>query len=90
MNPILNYSIQFILGGGVIVGMSILAKHFHPKYAAILYALPIQFTLAAIFIYFGTEKGTIQQLAHNTIFYIIGLVGFIVAFYFLSKHFANH
>ena len=87
MNPILNYLIQFILGGGIIVGMSILAKYFHPKYAALLYALPIQFTLAAIFIYFGTKEGTIQQLAQNSLFYILGFVAFIIAFYFLTKHF---
>jgi len=86
MNPILNYSIQFVLGGSIIVGMNILAKYFHPKYAALLYALPIQFTLAAIFIYLGTKEGTIQQLAQNSIFYIIGFVVFIVAFYFLTKY----
>ena len=82
----LNYSIQFILGGGIIIGMNILAKYFHPKYAALLYALPIQFTLSAIFIYLGTKEGTVQQLAQNSLFYITGFVGFMIAFYFLIKH----
>ena len=86
MNPILNYSIQFILGGLIVAGMSILAKYFHPKYAALLYAIPIQFTLAAIFIYYGTKAGTIQQLAHSSIFFVIGLAGFIFTFYLLTKY----
>jgi len=65
--------------------MSILARHFNAKYAALLYALPIQFTLAAIFIYLGTKDGTIQQLAHNSLFFILGFIVFIVVFYFLTK-----
>jgi uncharacterized membrane protein (GlpM family) len=87
MNPILNYSIQFVVGGGIIVVMSILAKNFHPKYAALIYALPIQFTIAAIFIYLGTKQGTIQQLAQNSLFYILGFVIFIISFYFLTKNY---
>ena len=87
MNPILNYSLQFIVGGGIIVAMSVLAKYFHPKYAALIYALPLQFTIAAIFIYLGTEQGTIQQLAKNSLFFIFGFIVFIISFYFLTKQF---
>lgn len=86
MNPLLNYSIQFVLGGGIIVGMSILAKYVDTKYAALLYALPIQFTLAAIFIYLGTKEGTVQKLAQNSIWYMLGFIAFVVAFYFLTKY----
>ena len=87
MNPVLNYSLQFIIGGGIIVAMSVLAKYFNPKYAALIYALPLQFTIAAIFIYIGTEQGTIQNLAKNSLFYIFGFVIFIISFYFLTKQF---
>lgn len=51
MNLFLYYVIQFMLGGGIIVGMSILATKLEAKFAAILYAMPIQFIIAAIFIY---------------------------------------
>ena len=88
MNPILNYAIQFILGGGIIVGMNILASHTHPKYAALLYALPIQFTLAAIFVYLGTNQGTIQQLTQSSIIYVFAMIGFIILFYYLTKQFS--
>lgn len=67
--------------------MSILAKYFHPKYAALIYSLPLQFTIAAIFIYLGTKQGTIQQLAQNSLFYIFGFIVFIISFYFLTKEF---
>ncbi len=86
MSPTLNYIIQFFIGGGVIVGMSILAKYCSPKYAALLYGLPIQFTLATIFIYLGTDKGHIQDLAKSSIFYILLLAGFITLFAFLIRH----
>ena len=85
MNVIFNYIIQFVLGGGIIVGMNILAKNSHPKYASILYALPLQFTLAIVFIYLGTKEGTVAQLAYNSLFYTFGFVIFIIAFYFLIK-----
>lgn len=87
MNPVLNYLIQFIIGGGIIVGMSILAKHAGPKYAALLYALPIQFTIAVVFIYFDANEGTVRQLAQDSLVFIVGFVGFIIAFYFLTRHF---
>ena len=88
MNVLLNYLIQFVLGGGIIVLMSFLAKNFHPKYAALVYAIPIQFTLAAIFIYFGTNSGSIQELAKHSLYYTVAFVGFIVLFYLLMKHFS--
>ncbi len=87
MTPTLNYIIQFLIGGSVIVGMSILAKYCSPKYAALLYGLPIQFTLATIFIYLGTDKGNIQELAKSSVFYTLLLVGFIATFYVLIRNF---
>lgn len=86
MNVIFNYIIQFVLGGGIIVGMDILAKNFNPKYASILYALPLQFTLAIIFIYLDSKEGTVAQLAYNSLFYTLGFVIFIVVFYLLIKY----
>jgi len=85
-NLIFLYIVQFIVSGGVVVGMSILASHANPKYAALLYAIPIQFILAAIFIYFGTKDGTVQNLVLHSLVYIIGLVVFMVAFYFMIRY----
>jgi hypothetical protein len=86
INLIFLYIVQFIVSGGVVVGMSILASHANPKYAALLYAIPIQFILAAIFIYFGTKDGTVQNLVLHSLVYIIGLVVFMVAFYFMIRY----
>lgn len=85
MQQIWKYIIEFIFGGGIIVGMDILAKRFSPKYSALLYALPLQFTIAAIFIYTDSEKSTIQQLSIASIYLLISTVLFIVVFYFLTK-----
>ncbi|MCK4883605.1 MAG: hypothetical protein KAS30_01915 [Candidatus Diapherotrites archaeon] len=86
MNNFLIYLIEFILGGSVIVGMDLLAKT-HPKYAAVLYAVPLQFTLAAIFIYMGTEKNTIQNLSIYALYSLVVLMLFIGTFYLLTKRF---
>lgn len=80
----LNYIIQFVIGGGVIVGMSFLAEHYGGKYAAVLYAIPIQFTIAALFIYFNTGKSTIQELSLATIVSLVVIILFIGMFYMLS------
>lgn len=62
-NKYIDYAIQFLLGGGIIVGTSLLAKYSSPKYTALLYAIPVQFVLAAIFIHSGTKEETVQELA---------------------------
>lgn len=87
MKQIITYLIEFVLGGGIIVGMDILARKVHPKFSALLYALPLQFTLAAIFIYRGTNKSTIQSLSVFTILSLLTLILFISVFYFLTRKF---
>jgi len=83
----MNYLFQFILGGGVVVGMSYLATHIDPKYSAILYGIPIQFLIAIIFINLGAKEGLILELTKQSIFYTLILISFLVLFYFLSKNF---
>lgn len=85
MNTLISYLVQFILGGGIIVAMTYLAEHQGAKYAALLYAVPIQFTLAAGFIYLGTEKSTIQELSISSIYSLMILIVFIFVFYQLTK-----
>ena len=88
MNLTLYYIIQFVLGGSIIVAMSYLSKHVDPKYAAIIYAMPIQFVLAASLIYFGTDKRTIQDLTLNSIYYLIIFLIFILIFYYLINKYS--
>ena len=50
MNQIMTYILQFVISGGVVVGMTALTRFVHPKFAALLYAIPLQFTLALLFL----------------------------------------
>jgi uncharacterized membrane protein (GlpM family) len=65
--------------------MHLISNYVNPKYAGILYALPIQFTIAAFFIYLGSDKKTIQDLSMGTAISLIALVFFIIFFYLLTK-----
>jgi len=67
----------------VVVGTAFLANYVHPRYAAILYSLPLQFTAAAVIVYLESGKITLQQVTLNAIFYIIAFVLFLLVFYFL-------
>lgn len=82
----LKYVLQFILGGGIIVGITVLTEHVDPKYAAFLYSLPVQFTVAAVFIHFGSESTAISSLASESLFYISTLLVFIAVFYITFKY----
>ena len=41
--------LKFLIGGGVIVGVTFLAEQVNPKYGGILAAAPITTTLAILF-----------------------------------------
>lgn len=79
-----SYLLQFILGGGIIVGMVFLAKIYGGKTAAVLYAIPVQFTLTVIFIYLEDSAKTVRDLSIGTLYSLLILAIFISAFYFLS------
>jgi len=83
----MNYLLQFLLGGWIVVGMSYLATHIDPKYSAILYGIPIQFLLAIIFINVGAKEGLVLEVTKNSIIYTFILISFLILFYFLLKNF---
>jgi len=85
MNTFLYYFLQFFIGGGVIVGMTFLTKFVGPKAASLLYVLPAQFTIAVIFIFLGSSRKTVQDVATSTILSVILLVMFILVFTLLVK-----
>lgn len=87
INTTLGYILEFIAGGTVIAGMSFLAREVKPEYAGLLYALPLQFSLAALFTYLGSGRLTVQQLTQESLTYVLGYVGFILSFYILINRF---
>jgi uncharacterized membrane protein (GlpM family) len=79
---------KFVVGGGMVVGITWLARYIDPKYGGILVAAPIITTIAFLFAY--TENGTAvtQQLAMASFSFMIPTILFVLAFYLLMYRFA--
>jgi len=79
---------KFILGGGIIVGVTVLAHDMDPKYGGILAAAPITTTLAFIFTYSEAGQATTQQLALAACIFAIPTLFFLLALYMLMNRFS--
>lgn len=75
--------LKFIIGGGIIVGVTLLANYIHPKWGGVLAVAPIIATLSIIFVKHETSLQTTQQLILSTIYFIIPTLIFLVTMYFL-------
>jgi uncharacterized membrane protein (GlpM family) len=79
--------LKFIIGGGVIVGVTILAENADPRYGGMLAAAPIITTLAFLFTYAEAGRQTTQQLVISAFWFAIPTLLFLLAFYFLMYRF---
>jgi len=79
--------VKFIVGGGIIVGVTVLAQQVNPKYGAILAAAPITTTLAFLFLYNEAGAATTRQLILGTFFFAIPSVIFLLSLWFLVSRF---
>lgn len=75
--------VKFIVGGSIIVGVTVLAQEINPKYGAILAAAPITTTLAFLFLYNEAGAETTRQLVFGTFFFAIPSVIFLLSLWFL-------
>jgi uncharacterized membrane protein (GlpM family) len=80
--------LKFIIGGSIIVGVTVLAEHVDPRYGGILAAAPMITTLAFIFTWSETGRQTAQQLVIATFWFVIPTMVFLLAFYFLMSRFS--
>lgn len=87
MNQWFYYIIQFIIGGGSVVGITLIAKYLNPKYTGILYALPAILIVAIIFIYLDQGLLVSRRTLKSTFVYEFTLIFFILGFYFLLEKF---
>ena len=85
MNPIFYYILQFVLGGGSVVGITLIAKYINPKYTGILYALPVILIVAMIFIYLDQGLDISKRTLKSTFIYEFTLVYFVLIFYLLLQ-----
>ena len=83
MNTVLYYVLQFVIGGVMVVGITVLAKYFHPKYTGIVYALPAIIIVALIFIYLNQGLHTSRLTLKSTLIYEFTLIFFILTLYLL-------
>lgn len=74
---------KFLVGGGMIVGITWLARFVNPKYGGILVAAPIITTIAFIFTYAESGAQTTQNLVMASFSFMVPTVLFVLALFFL-------
>jgi uncharacterized membrane protein (GlpM family) len=80
-------TLKFLIGGGVLVGVTFLAEQADPKYGGILAAAPITTTLAILFTYSETGQATTQQLVMDAFWFVIPTLLFLLALYLLMTRY---
>ncbi len=76
-------ALKFLIGGSVIVGVTLLAEQVDPKYGGLLAAAPIITTLAILFTSADVGQGVARQLAIGAFWFAIPSLLFLLALYFL-------
>jgi len=77
------FAIRFLIGGGVIAGVTYLALQVDPKYGGILAAAPITTLLAFLFTYSDAGQQTSQQLLISMFWFAIPTLFFILVLWYL-------
>jgi len=80
--------LKFVVGGGIIVGVTFLAQNIEPKYGGILAAAPITTTIAFVYTYSETNAGVTQQLILSAFYFAIPTVLFLCVLYLLMNRFS--
>jgi uncharacterized membrane protein (GlpM family) len=76
-------ALKFFIGGGIIVGITVLAQQIDPKYGGMLAAAPILTTLACLFTYSEAGQVTTQQLVISAFWFAIPSLIFLLALWHL-------
>lgn len=79
---------KFLIGGGVVVGVTWLSRYVDPKYGGILIAAPIVTTLAFILTYAENGIQTTHQLVLASFSFMIPTLVFVLALYLLMYRFS--
>jgi len=76
-------ALKFLIGGGIIVGITVLAQQVDPKYGGILAAAPILTTLACLFTYSEAGQAITQQLVISAFWFAIPSLIYLLILWFL-------
>ena len=80
-------ALKFLIGGGIFVGVTLLAEHVDPKYGGILVAAPIITTLAILFVYSDAGQSVARQLAIGAFWFAIPTLLFLLVLYLLMDRY---
>jgi uncharacterized membrane protein (GlpM family) len=76
-------ALKFLIGGAIIVGVTILAQQVDPKYGGILAAAPVTTTLAFLFTWSEAGQATTRELVISAFWFAIPTLIFLLALYLL-------
>jgi uncharacterized membrane protein (GlpM family) len=79
---------KFLVGGGMVVGITWLARYVDPKYGGILVAAPIITTVAFLFTYTENGPQITQHLVGASFSFMIPTVLFVVTLYLMMFRFS--
>jgi uncharacterized membrane protein (GlpM family) len=79
--------LKFLIGGGVIVGVTLLAEQVNPKYGGILVAAPIITSLAILFTWSEAGQATSRQLVIGAFWFVIPTMLFLLVLYLLTARY---
>ena len=80
--------LKFVIGGSVVVGVTLLTEQADPRYGGMLAAAPVITTLAFLFAYAEAGRQMTQQLVISTFWFVIPTLLFLLAFYLLLERFS--
>ena len=80
--------LKFVIGGSILVGVTLLTEHVDPRYGGMLAAAPIITTLAFLFTWSEAGQQTTQQLVISAFWFMFPMLLFLLAFYFLMNRFS--
>ncbi len=80
--------LKFVIGGSVMVGVTLLAEQVDPRYGGLLAAAPIITTLAFFFTWTESGRQTTQQLVISAFWFMIPMLLFLLALYFMLSRFS--
>jgi len=76
-------ALKFLIGGGIIVGVTVLAQQVDPKYGGILAAAPITTTLAFLFTYSEAGQVTTRDLVLSAFWFALPTLFFLLVLWIL-------
>ena len=79
---------KFVIGGGVVVGVTWLSRFVDPRYGGILIAAPVITTAAFVFTYAESGAAATRDLALASFYFVIPTLVFLFSLFFLMNRFS--